>query len=251
MRVIFVPVADQPECAVALHTAFDIGNRLDANVSGCHIRPHSHSDISLPEDLGPLSDLDAAWSAIWQDKKAKKDGGDAAKALFAKVAENNNYALIKRPGTTRGAVWLEKVGSPDRVLSIMGPVADLIIVSRPSAKSGKLAHMFMLAALMNSGRPVLVLPQASRKSVGRRISIAWNQSTEAAKAVAAAMPLLQLADQVHIISCGPENGLGPKASQLATYLRFWGIKTRSIRARGNDPASALIESCKGGSIQIG
>lgn len=32
MQVIFVPVADRPECAKALKTAFDFGNRVDAEV---------------------------------------------------------------------------------------------------------------------------------------------------------------------------------------------------------------------------
>ena len=32
MRVIFVPVADRPECGLALHTAFDLGHTLGANI---------------------------------------------------------------------------------------------------------------------------------------------------------------------------------------------------------------------------
>jgi hypothetical protein len=90
-------------------------------------------------------------------------------------------------------MWLEKVGSPDKVLSIMGPVSDLIVVSRPTAKGEKPARKFLLAALLNSSRPMLVLPQSQKPSIGRRISITWNQSPEAAQAVAAAMPLMRLA----------------------------------------------------------
>lgn len=243
MKVIFVPVADRPECAVALSTAFDLGTHLGASISGCHIRPHRHSDIALPAELGSLTDPDAAWESIWKSKKMNK-GGVAAKSLFAKVAASNDYALIKSPRTTPGAVWLEKVGSPDKVLSIQGPVSDLVIVSRPASKGSKVAKMFLLAALMNSSRPVLILPQKGKPSMGRHISIAWNQSAEAARAVAAAMPLLQLADQVNIITCGPETGLGPKSTQLANYLRFWGVNSKRIRASGKDDAKALIKSYK-------
>lgn len=242
MRVILVPVADRPECARALTTAFDLGQQLGASVSGCHIRPHSRSDVSLPADLSSIADYDAAWESACAGKKTKKSSA-AAKALFSKVAERQNYALIKRPKATPGAMWLEKVGSPDKVLSIMGPVSDLIVVSRPATKSSKLARMFMLAAVLNSSRPVLVLPQTGVSSVGRRISIAWNQSAEAARAVAAAMPLLQIADEVNIITCGPERGLGPKSSQLAAYLNAWGVKSKRIAARGTDDAKAIINAC--------
>lgn len=241
MRVIFVPVADRPECAKALNTAFDLGTQLGASISGCHIRPHSYSDVALPADLGSLADHDAAWEAAWTGKKSKK-GSAAAKALFGKVAEGHAYPLVKRPKATAGAVWTEKVGSPDKVLSVMGPVSDLIVVSRPAARGGKLARIFLLAALLNSSRPVLVLPQSGKSSIGRRISIAWNQSGEAAQAVAAAMPLLRLAEKVNIISRGSESGTGPKSTQLATYFRFWGVKTERVTATGTDDAKALLKA---------
>ncbi|NND00215.1 MAG: universal stress protein [Gammaproteobacteria bacterium] len=238
MQIIFVPVADRPECAVALRTAFEVGARLNASVNGCHIRPHRGSDVSLPEEFGSL---DAAWESALASKKTKSSG-TAAEALFAKVAKRNDYTLVKKPTTKPGAVWLEKVGSPDRVLSIMGPVSDLLIVSRPAKKGGKLATMFMVSALLNSSRPVLILPQGNEKPVGRRISIAWNQSHEAAKAVAAALPLLQVAEEVNIITSGNETALGPKAAQLATYLRAWGVKSKRVRASGPDHAKAILKS---------
>ena len=243
MRVIFVPVADRPECAAALRTAFDLGTKLGASVNGCHIRPHRYSDVALPANLGSLDNFDAAWESAWQNKDSKK-GDEQARALFTKVSEHHGYSLINKPAATPGALWQEKVGAPDKVLSIMGPVSDLVVVSRPASKGGNVARMFMLAALMNSSRPVLVLPQSRKQSIGRRISIAWNQSSEAAKAVTAAMPLLQRADQVNIISCGPESGLGPKSRQLSSYLRFWGVKSKVVRTRGADDAKELMSAYK-------
>jgi len=241
MQVIFVPVADRPECAQALQTAFDLAQQLGANLCGCHIRPHSYSDISLPSGLDTTDVYDAAWEATWKGKKPSKSNADA-KELFAKIANQWQYKLIKKPGSTPGAMWLEKVGSPDKLLSIMGPVSDLIIVSRPAARGGKLARQFMLAAVLNSSRPVLVLPQSGKPVIGKRISIAWNQSTQAAQAVAAAMPLLRLADQVSIITCGAERGVGPKSTQLATYLRFWGVKAERVSVRGSDDSKALMKA---------
>lgn len=32
MRMIYVLVADRPECGLALHTAFDLGHTLGANI---------------------------------------------------------------------------------------------------------------------------------------------------------------------------------------------------------------------------
>jgi len=239
MRVILIPVADRPECANALKTAFDLGQRLGANVCGCHIRAHSQSAVSLPASLGVAGGDQVAWESASKGKRSKKSSA-SAKALFASVAQTRDYSVIKKPGAKPGAVWFEKTGSPDKVLSIMGPVSDLVVVSRPSSRGGKLSRMFLRAALLNTSRPVLVLPATSRAVIGRRISIAWNQSSEAAQAVSAAMPLLQMAERVTIISRGPEGGVGPKSTQLANYLRFWGVNAKRVKAPGADDGEALI-----------
>lgn len=101
-----------------------------------------------------------------------------------------------------------------------------------------------METLLYSGKPVLILPQAPVSSVGKRLLVAWNESVEAACAVAAARPLLTRAESVHICSCGPENRLGPKSASLAQYLTFWSVKcTRSV-TKGLDIPKEIEEACK-------
>ncbi len=102
--------------------------------------------------------------------------------------------------------------------------------------------MFMLASLMETARPVLILPQTGASRIGRNICIAWNQSNEAARAVASAMPLLQQADRVTIVNCGPEDRVGPKAQQMVNYLRFWGVQADKIHTRGANIEKELLAS---------
>jgi hypothetical protein len=150
MRVILVPVADRPECAEALGLAFRLGQRLDAHVCGCHIRPHRHSEVSLPAKFGSPANEDAAWELAMEGKLTEKSSA-AARSLFTNVAERHDLQLIKRPRTKPGAVWLEKVGSPNKVLSIMGPVSDLLVVSRPQGKRGKVAHAHRTVEFFSPG----------------------------------------------------------------------------------------------------
>jgi len=233
MRVILVPVADRPECAKALRAAFDLGKLVGASVSGCHIRPHRHPEVSLS-----MAFADAAWR-----KKSSKSASQHAETLYKQVAAENGYDLIRRARVSPGAMWSERVGSPGIVLSIVGPVADLIVVSRP-AKRGSVADMFMSAALFDSRCPVLILPKNGRKSLGTNVCIAWNQSSEAAKAVRAALPILEKAEKVTIVSCGPEDHVGPKSTQLAAYLAHWGIKSERVKTRGRDVEAELLASYK-------
>ncbi|MEM8814760.1 MAG: universal stress protein [Pseudomonadota bacterium] len=233
MRVILVPVADRPECARALSAAFAIAGRIDASVSGCHMRPHRYSDTRLSPAFA-----EAAWR-----KKSTKKAPAAAKALYEQIANDADFVLKKRAGREPGALWSEKVGSPDRLMAIVGPLADLIVTSRPE-RTGGVADMFLNAALLQSGRPVLILPKAARRNVGTRICIGWNQTSEAARSVAAVTPLLAAAESVTIVSCGAEDQPGPKSTQLAQYLRHYGVTAERINTPGRDVEGELATTCR-------
>lgn len=245
MRVIFVPVANRPECACALNTSFSLGQSVGASVIGCHIRPHGDSPVALSArfSLSATGDDEAEWAL-----SAKPENGKEAKAaageLFSRLAQDHGYPMIRAPRTSPGAVWMEKTGSPGKVIGILGPVADLLVVSRPGGQGGKLAHMFLSAALLKSSRPVLVLPQKKQVPVGKHISIAWNQSGEAARAVSAAMPLLRKAESVSILRSGPENRPGPTTTQLVSYLRYWGVKSRRYSGKGRDEKKEIMDLYK-------
>jgi hypothetical protein len=210
MRVILLPVADRPECVFVLEAAFRLAAAHEASVLGCHVRPHR-------ADSG-------------------KRACSAARALFRRSASAAGFRFARRPALGRSslALWYEQVGTPDRIMSICGPTSDLSVVSRPKAKSSGAAREFLLATLFNSARPMLVLPQRRIASLGTRILIAWNRGREAALAVSAAMPILQKADRVTIVACGPEDSPGPKAAQLRDYLTHWGVGAKTLHTRGRD-----------------
>ena len=89
-----------------------------------------------------------------------------------------------------------------------------------------------------------MLPPHQNRTVGKHICIAWNQSVEATQAVAAAMPLLAQADRVSIVTCGKETRAGPKSGQLATYLKYWGIKSEHVSTRGKGETAEIVEAYK-------
>lgn len=228
MRVILVPVANRPECVHALNTSFWLARRLGASVIGCHIRPHADSDVILPSEL--KEDNSGVWKRVY-DAKYSTDAHKSAETVFKEIAAKHDYPISSKPSLSPAAYWEEKLGTPDKVIAINGPVADLTVVSRPRRLGGSVSRTFMNAAIDNKSRPVIVLPQRRVSSVGKRITIAWNQSGEASRSVFAALPLLRRADSVSIIACGPESQLGPKSGQLRSYLRHWGVKADIQRFR--------------------
>lgn len=236
MKVICVPVVDRPECAVALSTAFELGSQLGSAVLGYHLRNHSDSDVSMPDEV----------ASIVNGEEDDSDGDDqnqeSALQLFKKVAEHNGYTFKKKAAAAPIALWQAKVGSPNKLFSIVGPVTDLIVVSRPASNNGKKAKKFMLTALLNSTKPVLILPQNPVESIGNKVCIAWNQSPECARAVTAALPILQQASEVNIITNGLQNKVGPKARHLQQYLTMHGIDSNHIQCNESNDIQALCSA---------
>ena len=94
--------------------------------------------------------------------------------------------------------------------------------------------------MFDSGRPVLIAPPASPRSLGRNVLIAWNRSTEQARTTAFAMPLLRGAEKVTI--CTVEGGTvaGPSGEQLARSLQINGIAAETMTLRPARNAGEVI-----------
>jgi nucleotide-binding universal stress UspA family protein len=244
MRVLLVPVSNRPESKTALQVTTGIARRLDADIIGCHLRPHRDADQAYkPVGVPLFSSADSDWLDA-QKQKGSASATRQAQKLFNEVIADADIKLVKQAPINAGgssAIWREMVGSPNKLLAIMGPVSDLTVLTRPTA-NGRVAKMFLLAALLHSGRPVLLLPPRQTQTPGTRIAIAWNQGAEVSRTVSACMPMLQTAEQVNIISCGPENRPGPKASHLKEYLRHYGIKSAVLKTRGRDETQELLEA---------
>lgn len=241
MRLINVPVANRSECRVALDTAFALATSLGAHVAGYHIRAERREQsVALPPLL-PDDDVHAAFAIA--DPKARARAR-AARELYHRVAAKHGFVAAERPArkSRLQASWHEVAGSPARVFAVVGPVADLTVVSRPAAEGPGRARAFMLGALLHSAKPVLVLPQQRQATLGRRIVLAWDQSADAAAAVTAALPLLARAERVHIVCAGRQSRLGPSAAQLARYLAHWRVAVKQKRTSGADVLRELERS---------
>ena len=81
------------------------------------------------------------------------------------------------------------------------------------------------AVLFDPGRPVDDLPpRTAPAAVATRVCLGWNGTAESASAVLAALPWLQRADAVCILSAdGYQAWRGPAAPELAAYLALHGV----------------------------
>jgi len=75
-------------------------------------------------------------------------------------------------------------------------------------------------ALFDGGRPLLVVPRSGGNALPKRIAVAWDGSSRAARAVSSALPFLKKAAKVFILTVTGEKDLSRMApgADLATYL---------------------------------
>ena len=97
------------------------------------------------------------------------------------------------------ASWHEAEGRQIETIRVHGRLADMIAVPKPD-RDANLGANTLKSALFATGRPVLMCPDApAPEGFGERIAIAWNGSTESARAVALSMDLIREAKAVHIL----------------------------------------------------
>jgi nucleotide-binding universal stress UspA family protein len=133
-------------------------------------------------------------------------------------------AVATRAGISH-ETYLEKCATfvaPD-LLTEYARLRDLTIVPVPESYD----QWYAEALIFGSGRPTLVLPEAPRPrpfELGA-VAIAWDFSRAAARAVSDALPLLEKAKTVRIVTVTHEKKLGTKhsAEELAKNLARHGI----------------------------
>ncbi len=217
MTVIVVPVANRPECAHALDVAFNLSARVGGQVVGYHLHPDAQ---------------------VSKKNRRHTQSSEEAFGLFEEMAGKAGIPIKNKITTAPGpaAHWREMVGSPDKVMPIIGPLSNIFVVSRPKGsgkgRHGKLAREFMLEALRSSSRPTLILPQRKLGSLGKRVLIAWDQSTTSVQALIGALPILKQADEVVIHSAGADYRAAPKANHAKAFLAMHNVKARITKSKG-------------------
>jgi len=242
LRSILVPVRGDGQGESVLDHALCLAKRHNAHLEVLHCRPKPEDMIpyGIPIPASLRKSLTASASAL-----ADEQEGEIRK-LFddycAKrgIDEVNGYPW---PQDKVSATWREAVGKQANVIGVRGRLADLIVVAKPD-RDQNLGLNTLQAALVESGKLVLMCPPQPVKDLGGRVAIAWNGSGEAARAITAALPILRKADAVVLLSSGTSK-LPVSAEEAKIYLEVHGV-TCEIRdfKKKSSVAEALLDGAK-------
>lgn len=133
-------------------------------------------------------------------------------------------------------------------LTLQARYCDLVVLSQtdPDEPSTRAISDLPEYVVLNSGRPVLIVPYAGAfKTIGEQVLVAWDGRMEANRAVANAIPLLRRAKNVVIAlfnPAGDADGLGGEpGADVALFLARHDVKVEVMpQATPIDVGDALL-----------
>ena len=246
LREILVPLRGDGKGEGVLNHAIMLAQRFNAHIDAVHCRPKPTDmlsfDIRIPRGLREQI-IESASGAADTDE-------EYLRALFDKYCQSHDLAICEEtpwPTDKTTARWREETGNMPSVVGNIARVYDVTVLARPDPDR-KLGYRTLRAAILQAGRPALLCPpEQTTQSVAANPVIAWNGSTETARSVGAAMPLLLRAGKALIISVDSGDRLdGPDAHALAGHLRAHGlaVEVNIIKSAGRHVSSAILDAAK-------
>jgi nucleotide-binding universal stress UspA family protein len=231
MRSILVPIEDSPSVDSQLEAAALVAEIFNAHIDGA--TPSWLMGL-LPVE-GALDPVAAVGPSDWLSAEKWEAQIAESERRFREFVERRGIAWEDplQPTDHPTANWLKAPGSVDRVTSELARLYDLTVLGRPVRTSSTPRAALLEAVLFESGRPILVTPPTPPQRLGDVILIAWNGSTESARAITCAWPLLAQAQRVVVLSV--EGGMvnGPNAGEVERALRRDGIAADATGVRPN------------------
>ena len=236
---ILVPVTGSKRDDVALRTAFAAARPFNAHVAALFVHPDTRETIPyVGVPLSPQVIQDLVDSADEIARAASK----AARATLAVVADEANVPILGSPERRDGvtASYAEKSGLFLNRLEEAAILSDLIVFPPIGHGDNPDVHDGFTRILTKSGRPVLLSPEKPPSVVGQKVALGWDGGMAAAHALTAALPYLEKANEVHVLSIGRARQPHGDVEAVKAYLTLHGIAARADVVDGGTRAVSEV-----------
>ena len=211
MKTILVPTENHDAMQSALETALLLARRFDSYIEGFALR------WVITEYVAGVDMMSAIPVERYEQDIAK--GAKQARQIFESFMEKHDVPRSNKATKSMSFGWADAPPEGESFVGSYGRVFDMIVMNRPNANSSSLYNRAIESGLFESGRPILLSPPSPPQQIASNVLIAWNCSTEQARAIALAMPLLQKAERVTVLTVIGGTGVpGPSDEQLIGYL---------------------------------
>lgn len=207
----------------------NLAKRFDARLIG-----FCAADAPLPVTMAPEGAAIAA--DIWEQSR-----DDIRRRLTSLNGEFD--------GLVAGAVktdWHGDIENPNHAVARRARMADIVVTSASQGASTGDSYRTVDpgSLVLRAGRPVLVAAQGAMDLPARRIVVSWKDTREARRAVADALPLMAVAEEVTIVAVdrNPDDWTRDSVKDVASFLAGHGIKARTeIIKTTDDESNRLVD----------
>jgi nucleotide-binding universal stress UspA family protein len=221
LRDLLVHVGNDPGCGSRIDLAIRLAAAHEAHLTGLHVmvRPliPGYVELQLPPEVHEI-----------QDRRLREMAGEAETLFKERV----------RLGGVQSE-WRAVEGDLVESATLHARYADLTVVGQGlDLGEAPREQPFLPEELaLAVGRPVLVVPRyGTFEAVGSRTLVAWNGSREATRAVNDAIPILQRAKKVTVLSVNPDGEPDRRvpSADISLHLARHGIKAEAAQTRATD-----------------
>jgi len=239
IQTILVPLHGNGGDAQCLGAAADVARRLRAHITAlyCDADP---TDLLYPI-VGQESSAYFSETLIRSLQERAEMRRSAAQRNFSEWLSSSNIPFAVGPAASPVASVDLTVasGKLQNVIRDYAVVADLVVVPLSQQRDPDRATVFE-TALFDTGRPVFAVPPSATPSIfAAPIAVAWNYSSEAARALSVALPLIAAAVEVVVLMAGQHED-NEAAKRVVAYLAWHGIKARVLKLGQSGKPAELI-----------
>ncbi|MDX1527556.1 MAG: universal stress protein [Gammaproteobacteria bacterium] len=249
-KTLLMPIRDSDTSAELMETGLMLAQRFNAHLDLLYV----HAD---PKEMIPYATLGLSASmkesVLESAAKAAQEQADRLKSKLdeicgrLKVPRQGRGELLGKPS----AGWLDEQGLRNNLIGRLGRLADAVIMPRPMRVSPPPSSFE--AAVQQTGRPVFMVPRRTvHPMLTKHVAVGWNNSKEAAQAVAAARPCLREAETVTVMVTGKRVNRRPSAQELVVYLKCHGINAdvTMLDVRKRSVGEALLAQSKDAGVDL-
>lgn len=225
-----VHVDNSAACVKRLQAAIELARQHNAHLMGLYVLPMYRIPTYAEVQIGS--------EVIEQGVRAMREKAETARVQSKTAADNAGVAME----------WRSVEGELVTTLTEHARYTDVMVLGQGDpSDTADVSTGVADRVVLESGAPIVVIPYIGpQASFGDRILIAWNASRESSRAVRDALPFLQRADAVEVLSINPERGLVDEgdipSADISRHLARHGVKVNanSTVAKDIDAGDVLL-----------
>ena len=246
IKTILVPATGSETDNAVFTSALTVARELDAHLDFLHVRVDAAAMAATMATDGSGAAL--VTGLVQRIEEEASDREQSARQLFQAFCERERVDIAESPAVQQRptAQWHRQTGDEHYWIREFGRAADLVLIGHPAQDQG-ISIDTAEAALVGTGRPMLIVPATPFTSFPETMIIAWKAAPEAARAVTAAAPLFSAVKRILIVTVAEQEGLSDQeGARLMTSLRWHGldVSTRHLQPDRRVAAETLLAAAR-------